>query len=1182
MMACHRTIARVIFILFLLGVTLSVNGFISECCKRTVAVAMKDKQPRLWMQADQDMVLKSRVGDDNPINIYPKDTLLSIGANSTQTLAPDIAYFYLQNTLGLSEEAMWKVTLESESILGMTPRNLEKKVSLLRRTMNLSDEDVRVVLGKQPTLLHYSADRNLAPTILFLVRALDLSKRELRAMVMDCPSILSYSLENLRKKIAFFVGLCGDKDGFDSARELLVGSPKLLQSAVDSALVPKLKFLTNEINFSLEEVRLLVKKNPKLLLYSLDENLREKIVFFFILQLHMQPEEVRRILLAYPQIIDYNLENHMKPIAQYFMTELKLSAAEVGMITLKFPRLFSYSLFKIKHVIGFLRYELELDPRQAKRVVFQAPQVLGLGESSLKEKLHFLRSRLNLTVEELGLVLSKMPTLVCLGIETSLAPKLVYLKESLLLEQPLNDQLLKDIILKQPSLLGYSLNGRIIPRMQQLIEARISPSKITVGISLPEARFLQWLSSSQSKRMMQAMHAHATPSEVLRRVLNFTDDELDMIDSETTLASWTISSLESWIQYLKAELGVSTDELKSTVLSYPQLLDSSSRPKLRHRLKMLRSVGSVLDNLNTTVWSKNEFDIWVRQKQIEAKSRIMYLKRLLGLNDTECRTLLLEMPLLQSAKANKVFQQKVEYITAHICDSTEEAKHLLMEHPFLLDLSIRTTLEPRMGTIQLIGITDPKAIASLMKISDADFQSATALPALRSQFSDTIEYVQSMLELGHNETDSLMLTLSNNITVNNTIKETLDNLAVISNGNVVQLKAAVIQQPLLLLLSPGDIQKRIENRASSLETREDLFSTVTMCDVDYQTFLAFKMLQQSLNLTENEIDVILAENSRTVRLGQNPTATLVGRIEYLLSLTPKDDLKRALLSQPKLLSYPLENLLHITSVIAQRAELQSQLNTTDAEMDLLVPMNTWLANCRWQEMIEPLIQYLSFHLDGSFEDLKAMLLGEPKLLTLSLSKTILPRMELLRKFGCPPTDVAKIGLLSQKSAEEYVVENYFPRLGFSSEQASNLFGSLGSSQLSSGDVKEILDYLLHYAFRDSKLKLNEAIIRDPSILKQSMEKIQMRTELALYLESIGCEYIASGIDGFFSMPNSVVARELCQMETWNPSVKGETTCSDLAYEKNEVLETLKSFPPPPTLAFSDEENREDARIVHWR
>ena len=102
----------------------------------------------------------------------------------------------------------------------------------------------------------------------------------------------------MRKKIAFFTALSDDTGGIDSTRELLVGTPKLLQSAVDTALVPKLTFLTNEINFSLEELRLLVKKNPKLLLYSLDENLREKIVFFFILQLHMQPEEVRRILLA--------------------------------------------------------------------------------------------------------------------------------------------------------------------------------------------------------------------------------------------------------------------------------------------------------------------------------------------------------------------------------------------------------------------------------------------------------------------------------------------------------------------------------------------------------------------------------------------------------------------------------------------------------------------------------------------------------------------------------------------------------------------------------------------------------------------------------------------------------------------------------------------------------------------
>ena len=39
--------------------------------------------------------------------IYPTNTLMNIGLGVDTNLAPDIAYFYLQKTLGLSEETMW-------------------------------------------------------------------------------------------------------------------------------------------------------------------------------------------------------------------------------------------------------------------------------------------------------------------------------------------------------------------------------------------------------------------------------------------------------------------------------------------------------------------------------------------------------------------------------------------------------------------------------------------------------------------------------------------------------------------------------------------------------------------------------------------------------------------------------------------------------------------------------------------------------------------------------------------------------------------------------------------------------------------------------------------------------------------------------------------------------------------
>lgn len=48
------------------------------------------------------------IEDNNYSNtIYPTDTLMNIGVGVGTNLAPDIAYFYLQKTLGLSEETMW-------------------------------------------------------------------------------------------------------------------------------------------------------------------------------------------------------------------------------------------------------------------------------------------------------------------------------------------------------------------------------------------------------------------------------------------------------------------------------------------------------------------------------------------------------------------------------------------------------------------------------------------------------------------------------------------------------------------------------------------------------------------------------------------------------------------------------------------------------------------------------------------------------------------------------------------------------------------------------------------------------------------------------------------------------------------------------------------------------------------
>lgn len=1249
----------------------------------------------MLVQTEQDSLHE----DEYSNTIYPTDTLLNIGINGTQTLAPDIAYFYLQNTLGLSEETMWKITLEAGSVLGMTPRNLERKVSLLRRTMNLSDEDVRIILGKQPALLHYSADRNLAPTILFLVRALDLGKSELRKMVMDCPSILGYALGNLKRKIAFFVAL-GYAD-VDSIRELLVATPKLLLSSVDTGLIPRMKFLLNEINFSLEELRLVYKKNPRLLLYSVDDNLREKIVFFFILGMRMEPEHVRKILLAYPQIMDYNLVNHMKPIADFFTTELKFSDAEFGSIILKFPRIFSYSLFKIKHVTGFLRYELELDPRQTKRIIFQAPQILGLADDNVKEKLQFLREYLDLTPWELGLVFSGMPTLICLSVDNNLLPKLEYLEDAFRDQDHPTNQLLKEAILKQPTLLGYSLR-RVQTRMERLVDADIFPGKITVGISMSEDKFELWLSSSKSKKLTRSIVAkrNSTASGVLLSDLKFSEEELDMICSELPdMSHWTVPSLKSWTTYLKEELHVPDAELKNILLSHPVLLDGSSRRKVRHRMKKMQSISlSIVEHLDAIYWSDEEFCEWIILRQKESRSKIAYLQKMLGLNVSESRALLAAMPTLESAHANKIFKDKLDYLVQQLWNSTEDAKMALLGQPSLLDLSLEQVIEPRMERIQQAGLSDPQTISALITMSDDAFlRNDVSLNYMRRQFSEMIGMLETTLKFDQEETVSLLLAFGNNLAAPVDVAGAVNYLLSLADSDVDRVKAAVLKQPDLLLLSPYELENRIVERISPLQTEaDDTFTIVTMTDTDYQTRLSLNTLQNMLHFTENEIYSIMA--GRRGMAWQNDTLTLATKIDYLLSQGTKDDVKNAILTQLKLLSYSLEELKSMSNALAakrskytvlrfkeetrailrdalglaaedvnsvlsrsryllvrdpeeflvpkldylvslfdgecsknhvatfvlanpglldhslrdwimprvkllmdsgldltqingiispsphemsQRKKLQTHLNLTDTELESLIPMKFWLRQPRLRQNAEPNIQYLASHL--TTDDLKLILLEEPKLLTLSLSKKIQPRMEMLLGSGCPSTDMSKIVVLSQSKAEDYCC--LCGILGFSSNQMNRLLTSIGTRQ-SSESLKEKVDYLLQHAFGGSKKTMKAAILQNPALIKQSLKNTKPRMDTLQYLHSIGLEYHPSDIASFFTQSYSSFTKELApKVQNWYPNEldKGEVTGNDIiTSEKDVILASLKDLSPSLAMAYSDESNREGARVVHWR
>jgi hypothetical protein len=432
----------------------------------------------------------------------------------------NIAYFYLQNEVGIPDDDMWRITQDAGSILGMTANNLRRKVQLLKQLMDLTEEEIRIMIIRQPAILHLSAKQNIAPTILYLQRSLDLSRNDLRAILVPCPSILGYSLSNLKSKISFYLKLCRFSN--DDARKIFVSEPKLLTAGVKRGLIPRMHFFINEIKLPLESLRHIIHKNPKIFLYSVSENLRPKIQNFLIETLGMDLSSVHSMLQKYPQFMNYNLENHILPIKVFFVEELKFSHREFSRILLKFPRLVTWSLFKIKHVVGYLRFELGMDAVQTKRVLYQAPQLINLStEETLKPRMEYLRQVFSLSDSELRQLIAGMPTLTICSVETNLEPKIEFL------ESFLGKEGLKNAILLQPTLLGYSLEKRIQPRMLQIIESSVPPISITVGIPMKEASFNQWL-NGRIKRLKVGSRYRDADSKQAVDYSNAIADEISM------------------------------------------------------------------------------------------------------------------------------------------------------------------------------------------------------------------------------------------------------------------------------------------------------------------------------------------------------------------------------------------------------------------------------------------------------------------------------------------------------------------------------------------------------------------------------------------------------------------------------------------------------------------------------
>ncbi|CAN8266682.1 unnamed protein product [Cochlearia groenlandica] len=149
--------------------------------------------------------------------------------------------------------------------------------------------------------------------------------------------------------------------------------PDLLTSDPESEISPVLRFLSEEISISEEDIPKSISRCPRLLLSSVDYQLRPALAFLqtlgfvgrdsitsrntvllvssvdrtlipkieFLEQgLGFNREEVANMVVRSPALLTYSVENNLAPKVEFFMEEMRGNVKEVK----RFPQYFSFSL----------------------------------------------------------------------------------------------------------------------------------------------------------------------------------------------------------------------------------------------------------------------------------------------------------------------------------------------------------------------------------------------------------------------------------------------------------------------------------------------------------------------------------------------------------------------------------------------------------------------------------------------------------------------------------------------------------------------------------------------------------------------------------------------------------------------------------------------------------------------
>mmetsp|Transcript_3980 Transcript_3980/g.6119 ORF Transcript_3980/g.6119 Transcript_3980/m.6119 type:complete len:403 (-) Transcript_3980:20-1228(-) len=322
---------------------------------------------------------------------------------------------------------------------------------------------------RHPTMpfLCATKDEYIAANKNYLTRKLGLTKDQVQRLQTDgLPNILTLEEGVLEERVDWLkkrLKLRNNKQ----VRKIVQHQPHVL-AKLSSTVAQKIDYLQTRLLLSDNSLRKMFLEAPHLLPCS-TKNM-EDTLNWLQKRLRLDDRQLAKLICRAPYTLGCSVSENLEPTLVWIKLRLNvLDDFSISRVVQKMPRILHLNIeANLEPKFDWLQHQFNLDDEALGKMVQRSPTFLGLSIDTWEVKLDWIERRLHLSDQELSEFIVRYPCLLNCNIESNLDLTLNFYIDALG-----NESEAAKLVTNNPSLLAYSLEKRLKPRLQESRDAGI-------------------------------------------------------------------------------------------------------------------------------------------------------------------------------------------------------------------------------------------------------------------------------------------------------------------------------------------------------------------------------------------------------------------------------------------------------------------------------------------------------------------------------------------------------------------------------------------------------------------------------------------------------------------------------------------------------------------------------------